>query len=133
MKKSKNPTARDIRLFGLVILIGFGIIGWLFLHRGKTETAHLIWKISGLVAALSIVWPKAATPIYHVWMKFGAVLGFVMSRLVLTIIFFGIVTPVAVFFRLCGRDELKRAKKRVATYWSEHPELDSKEDCKHIF
>ena len=49
----------------------------------------------------------------------GLALGKVVSPLVLGIIFFGLITPIALIARLIGRDELKLKRPNKSTYWSE--------------
>ena len=51
------------------------------------------------------------------WMRFGLLLGQIISPLVLGIIFFGIFTPVAFLMRLSGRDELRLKFKNKTSYW----------------
>ena len=49
----------------------------------------------------------------------GLALGKVVSPIVLGIIFFGLITPIALIARLMGRDELKLRRPKKSTYWSE--------------
>ena len=56
-------------------------------------------------------------PLNKLWMRFGLLLGQIISPLVLGIIFFGIFTPVALLMRLSGRDELRLKFKNKTSYW----------------
>lgn len=127
-KVNWNPSRKDLFYFGLVILIGFGVIGFVF--RGVSTW---LWSVAAAVFILSAVLPAAAKPLYFIWMAIGLVIGFVMSRIVMTIIFYLVLTPVSLVFKLKGRDELCRRKQTGPTYWHDHPVIDDKEYYRHLF
>lgn len=134
MKKLKlNPTKRDLRMFGLVLIIGFGLIGALLYYKGKANIAIGLWSIAGAIALLAFVWPSGARPFYVAWMTLGLIMGFVMSRVVMTLIFYGVITPVALFFRVSGRDSLKLKKTQAGSYWEAHESIEDKEYYEHLF
>lgn len=130
-----NPSKKDLRWFGLAILIGFGLIGLVVYRRGNVSAATSLWAISSAVAFLAIVLPPLSKPFYFLWMLVALVLGSVMSRLVMGVIFYGVLTPVALVFRLIKRDALNRRKPASPpeTYWSEHPKIEDKEYYQHLF
>lgn len=55
----------------------------------------------------------------RVWMALGQMIGRVVSPILLGIIFFLMITPVAVISRIAGRDELKLKARQNTTYWIE--------------
>jgi len=61
--------------------------------------------------------------------------GSIMSRIVMMIIFYLVLTPVAFLFRLVGRDELKIKKPAnvLGSYWSDHPAITDKSYYDHLF
>jgi hypothetical protein len=118
-----NPATKDLRQFGWVILIGFGLIGGLLWWRGKHTAADWVWMVSALVSILALTVPALAKPFYWVWMGFGFVMGTIMSRVVLTLIFYGLFTPIALWFKLTGRDVLRRRRPSGESYWTPHPEI----------
>ncbi len=129
-----KPTNKDLTKFGVVILIGFGLIGLVVFFKHKPSVAMGLWLGAALVCVLSAVLPAAVKPLYFIWMGFGMVMGAIMSRVILTIIFYLVLTPVALFFKLKGRDALnKRKHTDAATYWHEHPIIDDKDYYKHLF
>jgi hypothetical protein len=130
-KINPNPGPKEIYYFGLTILIGFGIIGGLLFRAGRVSSAALVWGISGLVAIFAFAFPSKSKPVYKAWMMLGLAIGAVTSRIILAIIFFGIVTPVALFFRLRGRDSLG-LKKRDGSQWCPHPKIDDS-NFEHMF
>lgn len=69
------------------------------------------------VAALALVWPLALKPFFHVWMKFGAVMGFINTRIILSVLFFIILTPMALVMRALGKDPMaRRFDSQLASY-----------------
>jgi len=62
---------------------------------------------------------KILTPINKTWIKFGEILGSIVSPIVMAIIFFGIVTPIGLFLKLIGKDVLKLKQDKKNTYWIE--------------
>lgn len=129
-----KPSDKEIRTFGLTILIGFGVIAGIFLLRGSAKAAVWIFSCAAGVALLSWTVPPAAKIFYFVWMGFGFVIGSIVSRIVLALIFFAVITPVALFFKLIGRDALFVKKKsfRADSYWQEHPKIEDKSYYEHL-
>ncbi len=88
----------------LVIVTGLLVIGWIF-------DTSLPVKIALAIGLVSIFIPKAASGIEWIWFKIALVLGWINSRILLTLIFFLVLMPVAWLSRLFTRDPL--ALKRV--------------------
>lgn len=95
------------RSFGWTFTGVFLIAGGYGLWKGGGALAWLL-AAAALTAALTLVRESWLTPFNRAWMRFGEMLGRVVSPLVLGVIFFGVFTPVAVVMRLCGRDALAR-------------------------
>jgi hypothetical protein len=121
------PSApQDLRKFSWTVggvLLAIGAFLW---WRDAAYAPALLW-IGGLLAAVGSVVQLAVKPLYYAWMSFAVVLGFVMTRVVLTVFYFVVLTPVGLFFKLIGRDALHRELDRDApTYWlkKEYPIAD---------
>lgn len=101
-------------IFGLILSVLFGLLfPWLFEYRHP----YWPWYISIPVWALAIVVPGALQPFYVVWMKLGAVLGWINTRIILGIVFFLVVFPVSLLMRLFGNDPMRRRlDKNTETY-----------------
>jgi hypothetical protein len=100
-----NAQARKSALLVAAVLLG--IAAW-NLYRGRT-TVVLVFGASGaaLVVAGLLV-PPAARAFHTAWMRFAAALGHVNSRVLLTLVYYLVVTPYGVVTRLVGRDPLRR-------------------------
>jgi saxitoxin biosynthesis operon SxtJ-like protein len=108
---------RDLRKFGLMVGGVFIAIGLLFLLRHKPSYPFFLWPGVALVLFGALV-PRALKYFYIAWMTLAFALGFVMARIILTVGFFLLVTPIALVGRLFGKDFLNRKWQREATtYW----------------
>jgi predicted membrane metal-binding protein len=118
VRKPSHPIPTD-RSFGLTFACIFGIVGaWLF-WRGNGA-----WQALAIIAALflvcAIVRARVLHPLNVAWMAFGLLLNRIVSPVVMGIIYFGVLTPVAAWMRLRGRDALQRRFDPERTsYWIE--------------
>jgi hypothetical protein len=114
----KNKVSKkQLREFGL--LIGFGIpiiIGWLLPYiRGNIFHYWTLW-IGVFALLFSVIKPKFLFYPYKAWMTLGNVLGWINSRLVLGLIFFIILQPIAYLMRAIGYDPLRLKKGNQTSY-----------------
>ena len=113
-KKIEKSTNRS---FGLVFFIVFLIIGlWPLAHEGSVRFWSLI--IALIFLFLGILNSKILTPLNVLWSKFGELLGIVIAPIVMSIIFFLVVTPTGLIMRMFGKD-LLRNKFQInnESYW----------------
>ena len=104
------------RSFGIVFFVVFLIIAlWPLLNSENVRTWSLV--ISMIFFFLGIFNSKLLTPLNKLWMKFGLLLGKIVSPVVMTIIFFGVVTPTGLIMRIFGKDILKLNKNNNDSYW----------------
>jgi hypothetical protein len=108
------------RSFGLVFTVLFALIAawpWLW-GTGNPR----IWStiVAVFLAVLSFTVPSALAPFNRLWTRFGLVLHKIVNPLIMGIIFFLTVTPIAVIFRLQGKDPLRlKLDANANTYWIE--------------
>ena len=113
MKKNILPSNRN---FGIVFTIVFLIISfWPLIKGGDLRNWSLI--ISFIFFALALLNSKILTPLNKIWMKFGLLLGKIVSPIVMGFIFFFVVTPTGIIMRLLGKDLLNLKKNNQSTYW----------------
>lgn len=110
------------RSFGLTFAVVFGILTGVAVWRGWMG-GQLWWyflAVSAVFLVASFAFAHVLRPLNVVWMKFGALLHKIVSPIMLGLIYFVVMTPVALFFKLKGRDELRRKYEPAArTYWIE--------------
>ena len=106
------------RSFGIVFFIVFLIISiYPLLHGENIRVWSLI--ISFIFLVLGLLNSKLLNPLNKIWFKFGLLLGKIISPIVMGIIFFLVVTPIALFMRLLKKDLLNLKFNKKNTYWIE--------------
>lgn len=123
-----QPTTKQLRQFGFIAVIAFAVLGGVVHWKGGLfgldfgESAQAVTYAfgiaGGLSALFSLVWPAANRPLYTILSLVAFPIGWVVSHAVLAFLFFGILTPLALFFRLTGRDSLERSwEPNRKSYW----------------
>lgn len=121
--KDRPKTIKELRQFALVIGIAASVFGVLLKYQGKGLADYLL-GLSAVVLLLGLVVPRVLIPFEWAWMRFAHYLGTVMSYVIVTIIFYGAVTPMALLLKLLGKDLLgRKIDKTGETYW-EKPEQE---------
>ena len=121
------------RKFGFFFTLVFAIAAVYFYYL-----AHLNWACVFILAAsiflsVTLIRSDALHPINKLWTRFGLLLGMIISPIVLGIIFFGLFTPIAIFMRFCGRDELRLKFIQKTSHWISRGEPVKSESFKHQF
>ena len=113
------------RSFGIVFFVVFLIIALYPLINGDELR---LWSliISIVFLSLGLVNSKILNPLNKLWFKFGIFLGKIISPLVMSIIFFLVVTPIGLLMRLFNKDLLNLKFNNNNTYWIEKTEPKSK-------
>ncbi len=115
---SKNLPSN--RKFGWFFSIIFLLIGLYFIWNGAIKLFGVIFFLIAVIFAfISIISPDLLSLFNRLWYKFGLFLGSIVSPIVLAIIFFALLTPIALIIKAMGRDYLKLKKKSVNSYWVE--------------
>lgn len=108
MKLSGDTGLKQIRSFGLMVGGIFAVIGlWPMLLRGEDVRAWFLC-LAGFLIICALVWPKGLKPVYKVWMLIGHALGWLNSRILLAVGFYGFFTPIGLVMRVMGKDPMKR-------------------------
>jgi len=92
--------------------------------------AHFLVPLAMVILVVTMVWPRAFQPLAGFWFGLAHLLGTVMSKVILTILFFGLVTPVGLVRRLFGADalQLKKWKKGQESVFQVRADLVTKQD-----
>ena len=100
-----DTTAEALRKFGALIGALLLLLGgdWFWRHHAGAAPAL---GAGGLVLCAGLLYPRLLRPLYLFWMLLAYVMGLVMTRVVLTLVFFMVVTPLALISRLLGKDQL---------------------------
>ncbi len=107
----------DLRKFGITMGIVLGLLGGLFLWRGRVYYQYF-FVLSPIFLLLGLIAPILLKPIQKVWMSLAIIIGWFMSRLILIILFYLILTSVGLLARLFGKQFLDlRINKSHKSYW----------------
>ena len=115
--KNIKTSNKDIRSFGITIGIILLIISAMLFYYDKSSYQIISYVGSGFIA-LGIIIPILLKPIYILWMTFAVMLGWVMTRVILSIVFYFIMTPIGLLTRLLGEDFLALKKSNSGSYWN---------------
>jgi hypothetical protein len=115
--KNIKTSNKDIRSFGITMGIILFIISATLFYYDKSSY-QIISYIGGGFIALGVIIPILLKPIYILWMTFAVILGWVMTRVVLSLVFYLIITPIALITRLIGKDFLTLKSKKLKSYWN---------------
>jgi hypothetical protein len=117
IEKNREPSPRELRLFGLMFAGFFGLVGLLVrLRGGALATSVAIWATAGTVAVLYYALPSARRWFYRLWIRLVYPIGWVTSHLALGLVYYVVVTPIGLLARL--RDPMRRTLEPSATtYW----------------
>ena len=125
-----SPSRQTLRHFGFIALGGFGLLAllawqeWAVFAFGLGDARQMIAlglaAIGLLAGALSLVWPRGNWPLYVGLSLATFPIGFVLSYLVLGLLFYLIITPIGLILRLLGKDPLdRRILPEADSYWVE--------------
>jgi hypothetical protein len=116
-----DSSTKKLREFGYVVGGVFAALGILFLLRGKAHFQYFLYPGIVLVI-LGFVMPGVLKPLQKVWMGFAVVMGWVMTRLLLSALYFLTITPIGLFLRLTGKDILGlKLFPKQSSYWNLRP------------
>ncbi len=128
------PSRRsDLRSFGLALGAIFLLIAGISFWRGHAHHAQIWSCVGGPLILLGVVWPDILKPLQKAWMVLGLLMGWVMSRVILIVLFYTVVFPVGLLMRLAGKDPLERRQGPPKnSYWKMRP-AQSRKDFENPF
>ncbi len=119
-----NPGKKELRSFGAIFMGGFVVLGrikyfWPFERLISQNRTVGLWMmgLGIVVGAIGLTGTKLALPFYWVWLGIAYVMGNIMSRVIITGIYFLVFTPMRFLSTLAGRDKLQLKKSTSDSYW----------------
>jgi len=105
---SRTQSVRQLRHFGFLVGGIFGFIGlWPLLWRHQNPRLWAL-ALTVLLGVPALVAPRILAPVYRAWMALGEVLAWINTRIILGVVFYGVVTPIGLVMRLTGHDPMRR-------------------------
>ena len=104
--QNEPHTKSDLRKIGITIGVILLIIAG-FLFWKEKESSQILLTFGVTLCILGIVIPFILKPIYWVWMIFATILGWIMTRVILSLLFYIIFTPIGLILRIFGKQFLE--------------------------
>ena len=110
----KLPSNRKFGFFFTAIFL----LAFFYFHYVNSDIiVYVLAALCVIFFIITITNADILLPLNKLWMKFGMLLGMIVSPIIMGIVFFGIFTPIAILMRLSGRDELRLLFKKKKTHW----------------
>lgn len=107
------------RHFGFILAGIFALVALLPVLAGH----HMVleWLVAAaIMLAFAMLAPSLLSPFLHLWLVLGHILGVINTHLLLSAVFFLMITPIGLIARMCGHDPLKLRRARQDGYWQSH-------------
>lgn len=115
-----QPTRRDLRVFGLGLAVFCAVIAWLcYRSDGQFGIAEsVLTGLAMLAVGFAVLAPQLLRPVYLGFMVVAFPIGWMMSHVLLAVVFYAVFTPMGLFMRLIGRDPMRRRfDTKAESYW----------------
>ncbi len=116
----RNPDTRTLRQFaGLCLLVFGGLAAWHGFVHHRLVLAGILAALAVGLGGPGLAAPRLIRPIFVGWMILAFPIGWVVSHVMLAVLFYGLFTPIGLVMRLAGRDPLSlRPGPPSDTYWT---------------
>jgi hypothetical protein len=120
---NKNPTREQCKDTGI-------ILGIIFLYFSIKNSNNTLFLITFLIMVLVIIFPNIFKYLAIIWFGFSHLLGTIMTKILLTIVFYLIVAPVSIIRKLMKKDgmNLKGFKSSTKSVWIDRNQKITKQD-----
>jgi len=107
--KKSTVTTKELKefglIFGVILVLLFGLLlPWVFAKPFPLWP----WWVFAVTGSMALIYPLSLKPFYKVWMLFGAVMGWINTRLILGVVFYCVFMPFGLIMKLFGKDLLSR-------------------------
>ncbi|MBC7711732.1 MAG: hypothetical protein H7177_00235 [Rhizobacter sp.] len=113
MQKTRAPAAKDLRIFALILTIGFLVIGFGIPYLKAKTYNHVLIYIAAAIFIVGMLTPKLLIYPRKGWIAVGEVMGKINSTILFTFVYILIFTTVGLIFRMFKRDRLKKEFRKV--------------------
>ena len=108
---------RELRKFGITIGVFLLIVSAFFFWREKSFAQYIAYTGAGFLI-VGLTFSTLLKPVYIVWMTFAVIMGFIMTRVILTLFYSIVFVPAGLIIRLIGKDPLKeKIDTKAESYW----------------
>ena len=112
--------AKDLRKFGITMAVILGILTGITLYKGSWSFPYLLVLAIGFLV-FGLIKPLLLRHIYLGWMAIAITMGYFVTRIILSILFYGVFTLIGFISRFFNKDMLdQNYEAKADTYWKEH-------------
>ena len=116
--KNIKSDKKELKSFGITIGIVSILISIALFIYSKSSAPYFL-TIGGVLVVSAYTFPKILLPIQKLWMALAVVLGFIMTRIILSILFYLVITPINFISKLFKKDFLSlKIEKEKKSYWN---------------
>ena len=113
----RQHKTKQLRSFGLTVGLVCVAIGLWPVLWSNTDPRFWALGLGGALVVLGGILPNVLAPVYRGWMAVGHVMGWINTRIILGLFFFGVLTPMGLIARLIGKDFMRlKTSSSVETY-----------------
>ena len=109
------PTNKKFGFFFAAVFLA--ATAYFYINNASSSVVSILGVVGLSFLVATLVNPDVLLPLNRLWMRFGLLLGMIISPIVMGIIFFGLFTPMSLTMRLFRRDELRLRFKYKKTHW----------------
>ena len=121
--KNIKTSIKDLKSFGFTMGVILSIISAALFYYNN-NIFQTIAILSSVFIGFGILLPIVLRPIYMVWMIFALIFGWIMTRVILGIVFYFIITPIGLLTRLLGEDFLGLRITNSNSFWNQRNSAD---------
>ena len=119
--------------FGYFFSLVFFIVSTYLYYNEILTISYVFIIITIIFFTVTIINANLLLPLNKLWMRFGFLLGKIISPIILGVIFFGLITPYGIIMRMFGRDEPNLKKIKSKSYWIDRSNISSQINFKKQF
>jgi hypothetical protein len=120
MERTTEEIATSDRSFGLmfalILALVLGLLRWRY-ESLADRVSPILLVLTALCLCVALVRPRLLRPLNRCWMIFSMLLGRIMSPIVLAVLYYFLISPLAIALRLGGRDKLRLRSASVESHW----------------
>ncbi len=113
-----NSSESELKKFGFTVGGVLWAIGLLLFYFGKASAPYFS-VIGAVLIGFGVIAPNFLFHVHRAWMTLAVVMGFLMTRVILSVLFYLVLTPIGFIAKITGKDFLDlKFKENKATYWN---------------
>jgi len=122
--KVKEVKKKDLRQFGIVLGFVLGLVGAIHFLKGHTNVYPWFLGAAGIALLLGVFMPWLLKPVFHGFTRVAHAIGWFNTRVILTLVYYVILTPIGLLMKVFRKDPLdRRVGGDAESYWIKRADL----------